>query len=385
MLACLSMGCVTGSAPSPPSPPPKALPAPPTPAPLLLPDALAQRLTRAANQLRSGDPQALAALEGLEKDAATSAVLSEQLAALYEEINFTDQTYRLAQQAVRLDPKEVDALVRLSRTEQYLGYFSLAKHHLEEAVGLAPGSADVQLALSLFYQHHEHHPMLPEAEAALKKAIALTPGEWRLYLLLNQLLVTEKKPEEALQVLEQATPIAPDPAQISLQRAFTLDALGRRREAIPLAEAAVKALPDSENASYYLGKFLEAEGNLAGARLAWEQTYQKAPDYPNLRPQLARLRIRQNEKERGTQLLAEEKKKADQSSHYQRLVTLVAQEPENLQQRRQLAHYCTSRHLLTRALLEWDQILERKPADPEARREQAALRRRRREELTHEP
>jgi cytochrome c-type biogenesis protein CcmH/NrfG len=380
----IAIGCrpPTSAAPTPaplsasPAPVVVAPTAPPTPLPLAEP--LRERLSEAATLLRQQNAGALEALAALEKDAVTSAVLSEQLAGLYEELDFTDKIYPLSLQATRLDPTYGPGFVRLGRIEQHLGYYALAEKHLQEATRLSPQSSDPFVALGLYYLH----TLKSNAVTALEKAIALDPQEWRIRLLLNQALLNEKAFPKAVQVLDDAQKVAPDQAIIPMQKASTLNiqareeerlghadaALKLRKEALPLAEGAIQKLAESGSSWFYLAQLREALGDSAGAREAYEKTYALSPKYQNIGYVLGQQLLRSGDKARGQKLIAAFQAEKSQKERYQQLVLEVSQVPGDPERRRKLARYCVEQKLIHRALFEWEQLLVQKPGDPEARR-----------------
>ncbi|WP_395146222.1 tetratricopeptide repeat protein [Armatimonas sp.] len=391
----LLLGCrTTASPPSMPSSAPLATSQPtPLPTPLPLAEPLRIRLSDAATLLRGSNASALDALTALEKDAKGSAVLSEQLAGLYEELDFTDKTFTLARQAVRLDATYSPGYVRLGRLEQFLGYYAAAEKHLKEAVRLAPASSDAQLALALLLKHQEK---LPEADKVLLAARAADPQEWRLCLIQNQILVSQGKYEDALKVLDDAQKLAPDKGILVLQRAITLDeqaiALEKKGEpsrvqtlrsaALPLAEKAMEKLQEVGPSWFHLGKIRQGSGDTAGAQQAYEKAYALSPSYLTTRYQLGQLLLKAGERERAQKLLAENTAEKNKAETYQQLALGVAETPNDLEKRRKFARYCVGRLLIHRAIFEWEQVLERRPMDAEAMREVAALKARRIKDMT---
>lgn len=389
----LCSGCRT-PAPAPPTARPLETPQPtPLPTPLPLTEPLRMRLSDAATLLRESNAGALDALVALEKDAKRSAVLSEQLAGLYEELDFTDKVFTLARQATRLDPSYSPGFVRLGRLEQFLGYYTDAEKHLREAVRLAPSSSDAQLALALLFKHQEK---LPEADRALRAARAADPQEWRLCLIHNQILVSQGKYDDALAVLDDAQKLAPDKGILVLQRAITLDeqaiALEKKGEqqrvqalrsaALPLAEKAMEKLQEVGPSWFHLGKIRQGSGDLAGAQKAYEKAYALSPSYLTTRYQLGQLLLKTGERERARKLLAENTTEKNKAEAYQQLALGVAQTPNDLEKRKKFARYCVARLLIHRAIFEWEQVRERRPTDSEAKRQVAALKARRIKDMT---
>lgn len=351
------------------------------------------RLSEAATQLREHNAAALGSLSALEKEANNSAVLSEQLAGLYEELDFTDKLYSLARQATRLDPSYSPGFVRLGRVEQYLGYYTPAEQHLKEAVRLAPNSSDAHFALALLYKYLNKQP---EAQKSLQEARRADPTEWRFCMIQNEILLAQKKYAEAFQVLEEAARLAPGKGGITLHQAVTLDeqaadeiqkgkpkeAEAHRKQALTLAEKAITILPDFGPAWYHLGKLRLALGDQKGARDAWEKALKLAPTYLSVGYQLGQLYQRLGDPQRARELLKADSAPKAKVEIYQQMNLGVAATPDNLELRRKLARYCVEHKLIHRAIFEWEQVLERKPGDPEAKRQVVALKARRLKDMT---
>lgn len=343
--------------------------------------------------MREQDAGALEALAALERDAKTSAPLSEQLAGLYEELDFTDKVYRFARQATQLDPRYSPGFVRFGRIEQYLGYYNEAEKHLKEAVTLAPKSSDAQVALALFYKHQNK---LPLAEQALVAARAADPTEWRLCLIQNQVLVSQEKFTEALHALDDAQKLAPDKAILVLQRAVTWDeqaaalekkgdvegAKKLRQAALPEAEKAMEKLQEAGPSWFHLGKLRLSSGDLPGATQAFERAYALSPTYLSTRYQLGQLLLRAGQKERAQKLFTENTAYKNQAETYQQLALAIGQNPDDVAKRKRFAQYCVAHKLINRAIYEWERIQELRPQDPEAKSEVSRLKARRLKDMT---
>ncbi|MBB6052257.1 tetratricopeptide repeat protein [Armatimonas rosea] len=395
VLGLLCLGCRLTPAPSASlgsSPLPSTTPLP-TPTPLPLSPALTEKLSDAASRLRAQDASALTALLALESDAKNSAVLSEQLAGLYEELDFTDKLYTLALQATRLDPQYSPGFVRLGRVEQYLGYFDQAEKHLREAVRLAPHSSDAQLAYGLYFQHEAKWP---DAERCLKAACDADPATWQLAIVYSQILVQEGKFDLALQAIDTARKVAPDKQMLVFQRAITLaeqataleksgqgaQAAALRQEARPAAEQAILKLAQSGPSWFHLSKLRQAMGDQTGALEALEKAHALAPGYLNTRYVFAQALLRQGQRERAQKLLTDDAAQKRQSDRYQQLALGVGQAPDDSEKRRAFARYCQEHRLINRALFEWEQLLQRKPTDPEATQQVKTLTAQRLKDMT---
>ena len=212
----------------------------------------------------------------------------------------------------------------------------------------------------------------------------------------NEILLAQKKYAEAFRVLEEAARLAPGKGGITLHQAVTLDeqaademqkgkpkeAETHRKQALALAEKTITILPDFGPAWYHLGKLRLALGDPKGARDAWEKAFKLAPTYLAVGYQLGQLYQRLGEKQRARELLKADSAPKAKVEIYQQMNLAVASTPNNLELRRQLARYCVANKLIHRAIFEWEQVLERKPEDSEAKRAVAALKAQRLKDMT---
>jgi predicted Zn-dependent protease len=350
----------------------------------------------------TADPEArvVAAGERAARDGATRSLLAEldalraapltpegkaNLAGVYQSIEYWDAAYPLAREAVAEARKAgqtvPSALLRLGYLEMLLGYRQSALPLFREAAGAAPGDAGSQVALALAYDQATDVSL---AEKSLRTALEREPGNVPARLLLAQNLTRQNRTPDALRELDAAAQVAPTDPRVPLQRAETLyaDALrqppDRRADALRRAatevENALRLDPRQPPAHFLKGNILVEQGNLAGARREWEGLYGVSPNYPRLRFQLGQLYLRAGERQKGNDLLKAFRETDARETEYNRLVTSVGMSKGDPARRRELARWCAANGRLSRAILEWEQILEKLPNDAEARRESARLR-----------
>ncbi|MDR3638835.1 MAG: tetratricopeptide repeat protein, partial [Isosphaeraceae bacterium] len=232
-------------------------------------------------------------------------------------------------QAVRLDPREVAPRLAAARIVAARRPDEAAEE-IERALLSAPGDPGLLLALAdaRFRQQLQRPPgrrswadfdrALSRAAAAapananvarlradrawqtgdsdgavkaLEEAVGRAPKDATLVLALTNGLARTGKPDAALAVLDRAEgpDAVGDRAALRIQRAALLSAIGRGREARDRLGRDVERLPPDERTEVRmaLGRMLAAQGDLSGARAAFERAARDQPDSPQ--PLLALL------------------------------------------------------------------------------------------------
>lgn len=352
---------------------------------------VADRVQRA--MLGGGGPaviaEAAADIKRLEADAARSAPVADILADLYQQIGYWDKAMEMARLSRRLAPGTPGPLMRLGYLETALGHPKAGMAYFRQAAERAPRSAaEPHVALALA---HAQNGDLKAAEQELRAARRLQSDNWHTALLLAQNLTARRRFDEAETAFAEVLRLAPEEPQPYIeQAAFLLErAEDRARDAgggaarsdiASARRAAERALvlePGSASAHFQLGRIHAKLGDEKDALREWEQVLAVSPSYPKLRVNLGQLLIRTGERERGQKLLREAARDAEESAEFNRLVIRSGNAPDNVELRRDLARWCREHGRLSRAILEWQEILARRPGDPEARQQlQAALARR---------
>jgi len=135
---------------------------------------------------------------------------------------------------------------------------------------------------------------LPGAENALRQSLLLNPRSINTLYNLGVVLLDEKKPAEAVGLLEEASKLAiPEPAlSVNLVRAYL--ALGRNEDAFRVAESASKRDPNSVALQVELGKCLLAHGGANRAAAYLEKANSLAPLQPEIVLPLAEAYFQQH-------------------------------------------------------------------------------------------
>ena len=325
-------------------------------------------------------PTTLGVIRKLTAKSATSADLSERLAATCRAFGEVDLAWRFAKQAVAIAPDSASALLVLSVTESDLDWPGNVGERIKRIKLLAPNSVEPLLALATFYQAAAQYK---EAEAEYRALIAMdadNPAGWGM---LATNLHLQKRSPDARAVLEEAAKRSSpnDPAIWILGAKLDLDeaeanpaqAAELYKKALASLEAGIQIAPVP--AAYMaLGRVREASGDLKGALDAFEKSYAMLPEQVGLRPRLARLRIRAGQTAKGDKLIAEEQQAVESKDRLTRAVNGSGANLTDVERHRVVALEADKRKMSSRARLEWAIIAHLKPGDAQAEARLATLR-----------
>lgn len=338
-------------------------------------------MNRAMVSIQDRDiPTTLGIIRKMTSKSATSADLSERLAATCRAFGEVDLAWRFAKQAVAIAPDSPSALLVLSVTESDLDWPGNVGERIKRIKQLAPNSVEPLLALATFYQAAAQYK---EAEAEYRGLIAMdadNPAGWGM---LATNLHLQKRIDEARKVLEEAAKRSNpnDPAIWILGAKLDIDeaeanpakAAELYKKALASLEAGIQVAPVP--AAYMaLGRVREASGDLKGALDAFEKSYAMLPDQVGLRPRLARLRIRAGQTAKGDKLIAEEQKAVEAKDRLTRAVNGSGANLTDVERHRVVAIEADKRKMSSRARLEWSIIAHLKPGDKQAETRLATLR-----------
>lgn len=340
----------------------------------------AAQMADAAALARSGDfPSAALRLRTLEPAAMRSPELADAAAGLYQQIGYIDRAVALARQEMRLTPNAPAAWLRLGLLDLQVGWQAQGRALLLRDVRALPQSAEPHLALALLDNQTGD---LRGAERELTLADRLRPGDWHIAALRADNQASQDRDAEALQTLAGALRLAPQEPSLYAQQAGVLlaqaraQASGGRPDIGPVVQAARQCLaldPNSESAHETLGLAYRDAGQEADARREWERAYALTPDNQALGYNLGRLCIHQGDRDAGQKILAQATRAAEAQNAYDRLVGQAGDHPDNPDFHRQLARWCAAHHRLSRAIFEWQEVLDLLPQDSEAKRSAAQM------------
>ncbi len=325
-------------------------------------------------------PTTLGVIRKLNAKSASSADLSERLAATCRAFGEVDLAWRFAKQAVAIAPDSASALLVLSVTESDLDWPGNVGERIKRIKQLAPNSVEPLLALATFYQAAAQYK---EAEAEYRALIEMdadNPAGWGM---LATNLHLQKRIPDARAVLEEAAKRSSpnDPAIWILGAKLDLDeaeanpaqAAELYKKALASLEAGIQIAPVP--AAYMaLGRVREASGDLKGALDAFEKSYAMLPEQVGLRPRLARLRIRAGQTAKGDKLIAEEQQAVESKDRLTRAVNGSGANLTDVERHRVVALEADKRKMSSRARLEWAIIAHLKPGDAQAEARLATLR-----------
>jgi tetratricopeptide (TPR) repeat protein len=161
--------------------------------------------------------------------------------------------------------------------------------HFEKAINIYP---DYPQAYRLLGEAFLQKQNWTEAEAALKRSVELEPELTASYLDLGGLRNQVKNYPGAEEALKKCLELSPDTPAAQYELAKTYMATGRWQEATPLAESAVKELPDLAPARVLLANIRLKQRNGAAALHEYQEYLRLAPDgdmAPQVRDMVAKL------------------------------------------------------------------------------------------------
>jgi len=309
--------------------------------------------------------------------AVQNATLTSTLTGLFQEAGWIDRALVNARRTLEATPNNLEAILRLAVIEAQLGWQKECRAHVETALRLAPQSAEPHLALALL---DDQIGALKGAESQLLEADRARPGDLSISLLLFRNRMQQRNYDRALEPIEKL--VAFSPADVSLlgaqaeaivERALNRPGGEKNAELQRGLEVTLRyqqLAPANADAQLLLGKIYGGLGDEAAALTQWEAAYTKKPLTPALASRLGQLLVRRGQVERGRQIIAEGDAIRSTATEYNRLLTLAGtNRTADPEKHRQLARWCRSHAKLSRAILEWEQVLSLVPKDKEAKRE----------------
>ncbi len=250
---------------------------------------------RSGSSLAAGDPAATAAaMEGLRalgylgegdgsaplpsgapKPAATAGESSPELHNNLGRVHLSRGEVERAeaefQAALRLDPKNAEALLNLGALHRAAGRTELAQRSIERALQVDPNSA---FALAELAQIRRDQGALADAIRLYQDAVALNDAQPGLFLGLGDVLQRSARYADAEAAFQRALELDPDSFAAQYNLGVTYDALGRRAEARERYERALALDNASTLAALVwnnLGALHSDEGRVDDALTAFER------------------------------------------------------------------------------------------------------------------
>jgi len=186
--------------------------------------------------------------------------------------------------AIRLDPRFVDAYYQLAQAEWAQRDWRGAYASLEKAIELDPGRLDARLDRGRLYLVARQFNM---AEAEANFILQEEPKNVGAYHLLGAALVGKQKFDRALELFSKVTELLPNDASSYLNLALVEIALRRFSDAEKHLKQAVATDPKSSQAHIDLANFYRLQSKLSEAQEALQAGIQNNPDASQLYIELA--------------------------------------------------------------------------------------------------
>jgi predicted CXXCH cytochrome family protein len=167
------------------------------------------------------------------------------------------------------------------------GRRQLAERAYRTALRLDPAFHPASANLAHLYNQMGRND---EAERVLREALAHAPEEGEIHYSLGLVLAEEGRFDEAEQALRRAAALLPGQARVGYNHALALQHLGRSREAETALGAALELDPESPDVVHALVVFHAQRGEWARALPYAERLVELAPQAPEARQLLERIR-----------------------------------------------------------------------------------------------
>ncbi len=182
---------------------------------------------------------------------------------------------RCYQNAVRLAPDNVAALVNLAFAKSELELHNESRPLLERAIALDASNLDAWYMLGGL---HERDQNLPLAKAAFLKVIALQPDFELAYRDLCRVLFQSGELESAKQIIQRGIDLNPSLADFHFYLGNVIAAEGDATAAQACFEKALALRPDFANAHWNLGHACEKQQKLEEALQAFQSAAKLEPE-----------------------------------------------------------------------------------------------------------
>src|SRR5271156_1698530 len=181
--------------------------------------------------------------------------------------------------ALRLDPRFVDAYYQLAQADLAQRDWPGAYASLGKAIELDPGRLDARLDRGrLYLAAWQFDKAEEEANSILQKEPKSAGG----YQLLGAALIGQKKPDRALESFSKVAELLPNDASSYVNLAEVEIRLGRFKDAEEHLRKAVATDPKSLQASVDLANFYYLQKRIPEAQEALQAGIQNIPDAPQL-------------------------------------------------------------------------------------------------------
>src|SRR5437764_1970045 len=240
------------------------------------PDNIEGRVVQAQALIGKGDlKQGTDILERADKSFANNPLIKYQLALAYVQGRNTTQAMNELEQAVKIAPKYVDAIVLLAQLRLRAGDPQSIITPLESALQLRPDVTQIRTLLADAYQAVGRSE---EAASLIREQLKKTPEDSQSYLVLGVILKRQKKNDESRKAFEKAIELNPQNV-VAIDQLTDLDLEAKAFSAIhQRANALLQKDPKSAPAYYIHGRSYVMEKNFAAAETALKKAIELAPN-----------------------------------------------------------------------------------------------------------
>jgi tetratricopeptide (TPR) repeat protein len=181
--------------------------------------------------------------------------------------------------ALRLDPRFVDAYYQLAQADLAKRDWQGAYASLQKAIELDAGRLDARLDLGRLYLSVRKFDL---AEQEANSVLQLEAKNVGAYQLLGSALIGQQKPDRALEAFSKVTELLPNDASSYVNLALVDLSLRRFKDAEEQFKKAVATDPKSVQANIDLANFYRLQHKLPEAQQALEAGIQNNPDAPEI-------------------------------------------------------------------------------------------------------
>jgi tetratricopeptide (TPR) repeat protein/predicted Ser/Thr protein kinase len=189
-----------------------------------------------------------------------------------------DEALSRCDELERIDPRAGHAWVCRVLVHQARGDRDRALEAAERGIDKAPGEAELRVHRARI---REERGLLAEAEEDFRKAAQLHPGWLEPTLGLARMWSRARRPERALEVLDEALKAAPRSPRLHVERSTVLVRLKRGDDALQAARAAEEVEPGAHDVQRALALALEFCGDLERALEVADVAVRLKPDVDN--------------------------------------------------------------------------------------------------------
>jgi eukaryotic-like serine/threonine-protein kinase len=236
-----------------------------------------------------------AALRADPRFATAHAALARACLVRYEEtgeVAWADRARDAAQEALRLDPRDVEVRRSLARILASRGRLPEAIDELKQAIAQKPSSDGTRRLFSeVLVEAGQHGAALEQAH----EAVALRPGYVQNHMALGWVHFSAGRFAEAATAYRRATEVQPDDAWAFQMLGASLHAAGDLEGAVAPYKEAIRLAPDAR-AWANLGFVYYATGRLPEALTAYEEAARIEPGSGTIRRDLGDARARSGDR-----------------------------------------------------------------------------------------